>query len=190
VKLRLRADVPVGCYLSGGLDSCAVLGIAARHAATPIRVFTLSFDRDDYNEEAYAKEMANRAGAEFMTIPIRQDDRADHFAAAIEHAEPLATNAHGVAKYVLSRAVRDAGCKVVLTGEGADEIFGGYAHFRRDMLLDDAAAESRATRAAQLQELETANPVSRGLFLPHGEAGAVLTLLALGSVAQSVTPKM
>jgi asparagine synthase (glutamine-hydrolysing) len=173
VKLRLRADVPVGCYLSGGLDSCAVLGIAARHAAAPIRAFTLSFDRDDYNEEAYAKEMANRAGAEFMTIPIRQDDLADHFAAAIEHAELLATNAHGVAKYVLSRAVRDAGCKVVLTGEGADEIFGGYAHFRRDMLLDDAAAESRATRAAQLQELETANPVSRGLFLPHGEAGVL-----------------
>jgi asparagine synthase (glutamine-hydrolysing) len=173
VRLRLRADVPVGCYLSGGLDSCAVLGIAARYASSPIRAFTLSFDRDDYNEEAYAREMAHRAGAEFIPIAIRQDDFADHFAAAIEHAELFATNAHGVAKYLLSRAVRDSGCRVVLTGEGADEIFGGYAHFRRDMLLDDDAPESSATRATRLQELQSANPVSRGLFLPHGEAGAL-----------------
>ena len=52
VRLRLRADVPVGCYLSGGLDSCAVLGLAARHHPDPIRAFTLTFDRPDYDEEA------------------------------------------------------------------------------------------------------------------------------------------
>ena len=58
VRLRLRADVPVGCYLSGGLDSCAVLGFAARHAAEPIRAFTLAFDQVAYDEEAIAREMA------------------------------------------------------------------------------------------------------------------------------------
>src|SRR5262249_34715841 len=58
VRLRLRADVPVGCSLSGGLDSCAVLGFAARHHAGPIRAFTLSFDRAEYDEEAIAREMA------------------------------------------------------------------------------------------------------------------------------------
>ena len=70
VRLRLRADVPVGCYLSGGLDSCAVLGFAARHAAEPIRAFTLAFDQVAYDEEAIAREMAAKANAEFCPIPI------------------------------------------------------------------------------------------------------------------------
>src|SRR5207342_1700924 len=135
VRIRLRADVPVGVYLSGGLDSCSVLGLAARHHPDPIRAFTLTFDHADYDEEKEAREMAAKVGAEFYPIPIGQDDLADHFAAAILQSETLCINAHGVAKYLLSRAVRDAGYKVVLTGEGSDEILGGYAFFRRDMLL-------------------------------------------------------
>jgi asparagine synthase (glutamine-hydrolysing) len=123
VRLRLRADVPVGCYLSGGLDSCAVLGLAAKHRSDPIRAFTLTFDRPDYDEEKEAREMAAKVGAEFFPIPIRQDDLADHFADAILQSETLCFNAHGVAKYLLSRAVRDAGYKVVITGEGSDEIW-------------------------------------------------------------------
>jgi len=171
VRMRLRADVPVGCYLSGGLDSCAVLGLAARHTREPIRAFTLTFDQgSDYDEEPQAREMAARAGAEFYPIPIRQDDLADHFSDAITQSETFCLNAHGVAKYLLSRAVRDAGCKVVITGEGSDEILGGYAHFRRDMLLYNSEGQDPATIACLLQELENANPVSRGLLLPHGEA--------------------
>ena len=69
VRIRLRADVPVGCYLSGGLDSCAVLGLAARHHPDPIRAFTLTFDRADYDEEKEAREMAAKAGAEFFPDP-------------------------------------------------------------------------------------------------------------------------
>src|SRR6516162_8495591 len=122
VRLRLRADVPVACCLSGGLDSCAVLGLAARHRAEPIRAFTLTFDRAAYDEGAIAREMAAHAGADFRPIPIWQSDLADHFADAAWQAETLFVNAHGVAKYLLSRAVRDAGYKVVLTGEGSDEI--------------------------------------------------------------------
>jgi asparagine synthase (glutamine-hydrolysing) len=132
VKLRLRADVPVGCYLSGGIDSCAVLGMAARHHAGPVRAFTLTFDRPEYNEEAIAREMAAKANAEFFPISMCQDELGEHFADAIAQAETLCVNSHGVAKYLLSRAVRKAGYKVVLTGEGSDEILGGYLHFRRD----------------------------------------------------------
>jgi asparagine synthase (glutamine-hydrolysing) len=170
VRLRLRADVPVGCYLSGGLDSSAVLGLAARHHSEPIRAFTLTFDGQDYNEEAQAKEMAARAGAEFHPIPIRQADLADHFADAIAQSETVCINAHGVAKYLLSRAVRDAGYKVVLTGEGSDEILAGYAHFRRDMLLYNTEGQDPATVAKLLEDLNRLNPVSRGLLLQHGEA--------------------
>ena len=101
-----------------------------------------------------------------IPIPIRQDDLADHFADAISQSETLCFNAHGVAKYLLSRAVRDAGYKVVLTGEGSDEILGGYAHFRRDMLLYNQEGQDPADVAGLLEELERANAVSRGLLLP------------------------
>src|SRR5262245_60766834 len=115
VRIRLRTDVPVGCYLSGGLDSCSVLGLAARHHPKPIHAFTLSFDRAEYDEQAQAGEMAAKAGAEFIPIPIHQDQLADHFFDAIYQSETLCFNAHGVAKFLLSRAVRDAGYKVVMT---------------------------------------------------------------------------
>jgi len=170
VRIRLHADVPVGCYLSGGLDSCAVLGLAAKHRSGPIRAFTLSFDRAEYDEEKEAREMAGKVGAEFFPIAIKQDDLADHFADAILQSETFCFNAHGVAKYLLSRAVRDAGYKVVLTGEGSDEILGGYAHFRRDMLLYNNEGEDPSEVAKLLDDLERLNPVSRGLLLPDGEA--------------------
>jgi asparagine synthase (glutamine-hydrolysing) len=152
------------------LDSCAVLGLAAKHRSGPIRAFTLSFDRAEYDEEKEAREMAGKVGAEFFPIAIKQDDLADHFADAILQSETLCFNAHGVAKYLLSRAVRDAGYKVVLTGEGSDEILGGYAHFRRDMLLYNNEGEDPSEVAKLLDDLERLNPVSRGLLLPDGEA--------------------
>jgi asparagine synthase (glutamine-hydrolysing) len=170
VRIRLRADVPVGCYLSGGLDSCAVLGLAAKHHADPIRAFSLTFDHPDYDEEKQAKEMAAKANAEFYPIPIRQDDLADNLPGAILQSETFCINAHGVAKYVLSRAVRNAGYKVVLTGEGSDEILAGYPHFRRDMLLYNHNGQDPSEIAALLDNLEKLNPVSRGLLMPDGAA--------------------
>src|SRR5262245_24527951 len=171
VRIRLRADVPVGCYLSGGLDSCSVLGLAARHHPEPIRAFTLTFDRPEYDEEAQAREMAAMAGAEFHPIPVRQDDLADNFAEAILHSETFSVNAHGVAKFMISRAVRDAGYTFVMTVEGSDEVLGGYAHFRRDMLLYNRAGQDPAVVERLLKDLEEHNSVSRGLLLPDGQAG-------------------
>ena len=123
--------------------------------------------------------MAAKVGAEFCPIPLRQSDLADHFADAIAQAETLCYNAHGVAKYLLSRAVRDAGYKVVLTGEGSDEILGGYAFFRRDMLLYNREGQDPAAVAGLLDELTRLNPVSRGLLLPDGEAGQLDTVKRL-----------
>jgi asparagine synthase (glutamine-hydrolysing) len=171
VRIRLRADVPVGVYLSGGLDSCAVLGLAARHHPDPIRAFTLTFDDVAYDEGAIAREMAALAGAEFNPIPINQQHLADNFADAILQSETFCVNAHGVAKFVLSKAVRDAGYKVVITGEGSDEILGGYAHFRRDMLLYNRDGQDPAEIEQLLAWLNENNTVSRGLLLPDGDAG-------------------
>lgn len=171
VRIRLRADVPVGVYLSGGLDSCSVLGLAARHHPEPIKAFTLSFEDAAYDEGPIAREMAARSGAEFCAIPITQRDLADSFADAIAQAEVPCINAHGVAKFLLSRAVRDAGYKVVLTGEGSDEILGGYPHFRRDMLLYNREGQDPEEIKELLQWLDDQNKVSRGLLLPDGEIG-------------------
>jgi asparagine synthase (glutamine-hydrolysing) len=168
VRLRLRADVPVACYLSGGIDSCAVLGFASRLSSTPLRAFTLSFDHAAYDEVDIAQEQAIRSGAEFCRIDVRSDDLADHFPGAIYHAERPFLNAHAVAKYMLSRAVRDAGIKVVLTGEGSDETFAGYPHFRRDHVLHGGNDYTPEERDRLLRELEEANRSSAGTLLPQG----------------------
>jgi asparagine synthase (glutamine-hydrolysing) len=171
VRTRLRADVPVGVYLSGGLDSCSVLGLAAKSHSEPIRAFTLRFEHEDYDEGPIAKEMAAKTGAEFNAIEISQRDLADNFADAIMHAETMCANAHGVAKYLLSRAVRDSGYKVVITGEGSDEILGGYPHFRRDILLYNREGQDEKEIQRLLDSLNEGNKVSRGLLLPTGQAG-------------------
>jgi asparagine synthase (glutamine-hydrolysing) len=176
VRIRLRADVPVGVYLSGGLDSCAVLGMAARHHPEPIKAFTLTFEDVAYDEGPIAREMAARTGAEFHAIPIGQRDLADAFTDAITQAETTCVNAHGVAKYLLSRAVRDAGYKVVLTGEGSDEILGGYPHFRRDMLLYNHEGQDPDAIKELLRWLDDHNTVSRGMLLPDGEIGNLDTV--------------
>ncbi|HTI36819.1 MAG TPA: asparagine synthase (glutamine-hydrolyzing) [Vicinamibacterales bacterium] len=173
VRIRLRADVPVGVYLSGGLDSCSALGLAARHHPDPIKAFTLTFDDADYDEEAIATEMAAKVGAEFHPIPIKQRDLGDNFADAVAQCETMCANAHGVAKYLLSKAVRDAGYKVVITGEGSDEILAGYPHFRRDMLLYNREGQDPETIRQMLDWLDQQNTVSRGLLLPDGDAGDV-----------------
>ena len=115
--------------------------------------------------------MAERAGAQFNPIPINQNHLAENFAAAILQSETFCVNAHGVAKFMLSKAVRDAGYKVVITGEGSDEILGGYAHFRRDMLLYNREGQDPSEIEQLLAWLNDNNTVSRGLLLPDGEAG-------------------
>jgi asparagine synthase (glutamine-hydrolysing) len=130
VRLRLRADVPVGCLLSGGLDSSSTLGLAAVHTTRPVTAFTIGFGPPEYDESAGALEMARHVGADLRIVRVGDRDLADHFGAAVRHAEMVQYNAHGTARYLLSRAVREAGYKAVLAGEGADEVFFGYEFLR------------------------------------------------------------
>jgi asparagine synthase (glutamine-hydrolysing) len=177
VRLRLRADVPVACYLSGGLDSCAILGLAARHRSEPVQAFTIRFADDAYDEGPIAREMAAQVGAHYAPLEVREDDLADSFADAVYHAEGPCTNAHGIAKFLLSRQVRRAGFKVVLTGEGADEVLAGYPHFQQDMLLHGRAGSAqtegdRAEIARGLRELYERNELSHGRLLPDAAVEA------------------
>jgi asparagine synthase (glutamine-hydrolysing) len=176
IKERLVADVEVASYLSGGIDSCAVLGLAQRHLARPIRAFTISFDDAVYDEESLARKTAELVGAEFVPVPVTQTELAEALPDAIWHAETLVFNGHGVAKYLLSRAVRDAGIKVVFTGEGADEILAGYPPFRRDVLLSGGGSADQV--AERLAELDRANQSSRGLLVADGPAAPGLDVFS------------
>jgi asparagine synthase (glutamine-hydrolysing) len=157
VRERLVADVEVAAYLSGGIDSCAVLGLAQRHMSRPIRAFTLAFDDALYDESALARAQAERSGASFHPVPVTARALADAYSDAVWHAETPFINGHGVAKFILSRAVRDAGIKVVFTGEGSDEMLGGYAPFRRDVLLYNSARQDPAVVNRLLAAMRESN---------------------------------
>ena len=165
VKQRLVADVEVASYLSGGIDSCAVLGLAQQSMARPIRAFTLTFENPLYDEARIAEAQARHVGASYHPIPITGREIADAYADAVWHSETQMFNGHGVAKYLLSRAVRDAGIKVVFTGEGADEMLGGYPYYRVDALNDNPSL-SAAERAALLEQMLGANPATRAFMMP------------------------
>src|SRR3954453_6599392 len=132
----------------------------------PIRAFTLTFDNALYDEASIAEAQAEPVGATYHPIPITGREIADSFKDAIWHAETQMFNGHGVAKYLLSRAVRATGIKVVFTGEGADEMLGGYPYFRVDALSDDATV-SAAEKAALLDEMLGANAATRALMMPE-----------------------
>jgi asparagine synthase (glutamine-hydrolysing) len=156
VRVRLEADVPCAFQLSGGIDSSAVLASAARQSGAELDAFSVSFaDGGAYDEMARAEAIARHVGARFHAVRVTDRDAADSFADAVVHAEGACINAHAAAKLRLSAAVRDAGFKVVLTGEGADEIFLGYAHLKADC---DGALPSAGAHTA-----------SAGLMLPDGD---------------------
>jgi len=126
IRLRMRADVPVGCLLSGGLDSSAVLGFASRQTSRPMRAFTIAFDDPAFDESGLARHTAEFVGAEFEAVDASNEQLADNFGDSVWHGEIIQYNAHGTARFLLSRAIQRSGYKVVLAGEGADELFAGY----------------------------------------------------------------
>ena len=130
IRLRMVAGVPVGCLISGGLDSSSVLGVAATCADGPVAAFTVGFERREFDESEGAREAAAAAGADHTVLTLSDTDLADHFADAVRHAETLQYNTHGAARYLLARQVREAGYRSVMAGEGADEAFFGYEFLR------------------------------------------------------------
>jgi len=147
VRDRLVADVPVAVQLSGGLDSSAVLASATRSAGRSFDAFTVSFTDDGgYDESILARQTADHLGARLHVLPVADREVAAVFPDAVVASEGACINAHAAAKLILSRAVRDGGFKVVLTGEGADEVLLGYAHLRSD--IEGTSAGVAATNAA------------------------------------------
>ena len=155
IQLRLEADVPVACYLSGGIDSCSIMGVAAACQQSPVKAFTIGFDDSDYDETAIAKEMARAVSADQDILTVSGGQLYEHFKRTIWHTERSIYNTFTVAKLLMSEYVHEAGYKVVVTGEGSDELFAGYPQLRLDYILhgmDDAPPEEKADLQAWLQE--------------------------------------
>jgi asparagine synthase (glutamine-hydrolysing) len=129
-RLRLRADVPVGAYLSGGLDSAAITALAAAHAGAPLRTFSVAFADRAYDERPHQEAVARALGVEHRTIEVTERDIGAAFPAVVWHAETALLRSAPVPMFLLSRCVRAHGLRVVLTGEGADEFLGGYDIFK------------------------------------------------------------
>ena len=169
VQLRLEADVPVACYLSGGIDSCITLGLAAATQQSPVKAFTIGFDDVDYDETAIAREMAESVGADQDIMTLQADHLYDNLVETLWHAERTIYNTLGVAKLLMSRHVNEAGYKVVVTGEGSDELFGGYPAFRRDLFLHGLDTMDAAERAVWQQMLSESNKLFSGAMLAENE---------------------
>jgi asparagine synthase (glutamine-hydrolysing) len=169
VQLRLEADVPVACYLSGGIDSCSILGMSAASQQSPVKAFTIGFDDSDYDETPIAREMAESVGADHDVMMLNAGHLYDNFVETLWHTERTIYNTLGVAKLLMSRHVNHANYKVVVTGEGSDELFAGYPAFRRDMFLHGMDTLPAAERAEWESLLAEANKLFKGAMLAENE---------------------
>jgi len=163
VRLRLRADVPVACYLSGGVDSTVVATLAAMHADRPLDAYTVAFDDAAYDESSAACATARHLGARFHPVKATRAQMAADFADAVVHGEMLCQNAHGVARYLLSKTLHAQGGKVALAGEGGDELFGGYVFARRSDRSPGARRPDTARdrlRRAQRRDADATDPAA------------------------------
>src|SRR5680860_366621 len=165
VQHRLEEDVPVACYLSGGIDSCAILGLSAACQQSPVKAFTIGFDDAAYDETGIAREMAQSVGADHDVMMLNAGHLYDNFVETLWHTERTIYNTLGVAKLLMSRHVNRAGYRVVVTGEGSDELFAGYPAFRRDMFLHGLDGLREAEREAWGEMLSSSNALVTGAML-------------------------
>ena len=129
-RIRLRADVPVGAYLSGGLDSSILTCLIHHYGGVPLRTFSIGFEDDSLDESGYQQELIDHLGAEHTRILCRHEDIAARLEKTIWHTESAILRTAPVPMGQLSGLVHEQNYKVVLTGEGADEVFGGYDIFK------------------------------------------------------------
>ncbi|MDR7252417.1 asparagine synthase (glutamine-hydrolyzing) [Nocardioides sp. BE266] len=130
-RLRfLRSDVPVGAYLSGGIDSSITAAVIARYTDAPLHTFSLRFADAEYDEGVHQQKMVAELGAQHEDITVSPADVAEVFPDVVLHTETPILRTAPAPLFLLSKLVRQNGYKVVVTGEGADEVLAGYDIFR------------------------------------------------------------
>jgi asparagine synthase (glutamine-hydrolysing) len=128
VHMQLMSDVPLGVFLSGGLDSSAIAAVMSRRMSAPVKTFSVGFESDYYSEFDHAREVAAAIGAEHHEIVLKPSDAFAALPRLIWHEDEPIRNASSVALYEVSRLAGEH-VKVVLTGEGSDETFAGYERY-------------------------------------------------------------
>lgn len=149
-RIRLRADVPVGAYLSGGLDSSLVSALAAQGVPRGLRTFSLAFESAEHDESLWQKEMSRHLGVASETMNCSTQAIAQYMPQVMQHVATPVLRAAPVPLYLLSRHVRECGMKVVLTGEGADELFAGYDIFREARVRRFCSRQPQSLRRPKL----------------------------------------
>lgn len=136
VKLRLRSDVPVGNYLSGGIDSSVITYLTSRHNKERFKTFSVGFEDTEFDESRYQHELLKTLNTEHADERISYDSISEHFFNALYHCERPIFRTAPIPLYLLSNRVHESDIKVVLTGEAADEILFGYDSFKELILLE------------------------------------------------------
>jgi asparagine synthase (glutamine-hydrolysing) len=137
VERRLRSDVPVVSYISGGLDSTVVLGLSSRYRGEAVPSFTIGFDRAGPDERAESTEAARVLGSQLTTVVMNRSKIAEAFPELITAAEGPVLDTSCAALMKLAAAVHEQGYKVALTGEGADEALAGYVWYKSQKVRDE-----------------------------------------------------
>jgi asparagine synthase (glutamine-hydrolysing) len=130
VRIRLRADVPVGAYLSGGLDSSIITALAVRHIHDQLKTFSIAFEDESFDETTPQSKVVSHLATEHCRFFCRTSEVGLGFESALWHTERPVLRTAPVPMMFLSGGVKQSGIKVVLTGEGADEILAGYDIFK------------------------------------------------------------
>lgn len=135
-RIRLRADVPVGAYLSGGLDSTVTTALIRKFTSARLRTFSVSFEEAEFDESRYQQEAIRALETDHQEIRCTNEDIGRVFPDVVWHAERPILRTAPAPLYILSELVRDSGYKVVLTGEGSDEMLGGYDIFKETKIRE------------------------------------------------------
>jgi len=137
VKDHMISDVPVGVLLSGGIDSTAILGHAVEHSAAPMHTFTMGFSGNDFDDERpFAKLASRKFGTTHHEISMDADEFRQFLPQYVWHMEEPVCEPPAVGLFFVSRLARQCSVKVLLSGEGGDEAFGGYQDYRNLLLLE------------------------------------------------------
>jgi len=129
-RIRLRADVPVGAYLSGGLDSTVIAAIVRKYTGARLKTFSVTFEDAEFDESSFQAEVIRHLEVDHQQVPCSNEDIGRVFPAMIWHAESPTVRTAPAPLFMLSQLVRSSDIKVVLTGEGSDELLGGYDIFK------------------------------------------------------------
>lgn len=149
-RIRLRSDVPVGAYLSGGLDSSLVTAVMKALVPDRLRTFSVKFESGEFDESPFQQQMVQALATEHSSVTCTTADIGRVFPDVIRHVERPILRTAPAPLFVLSAHVRASGFKVVLTGEGADEVFGGYDIFKEAKVRRFCAAQPQSRRRLQL----------------------------------------